>query len=146
MCFAPGLVKSTLGPSGIRTPDLPITGQMPYQLKYRPLDCQTAEIFLSTQLIGGHGGVVLLVMFSYISVNTWPCSFQPLPYCYGRSQGQLMRKLSLNELSSVPIASNKHQGTQLSANVRDRAKVEIPSLTINPPVNGDTHCVLHQDW
>ena len=26
------------------------------------------------------------------------------------------------------------------------AKVEIPSLTVNPPVNGDTQCVLHQDW
>ena len=71
MCFAPGLVKNTLGPSGIRTRDLPITSRMLYQLSYRPLDCQTAEIFLSTQLIGGHGGVVLLVMFSYLSVNTW---------------------------------------------------------------------------
>ena len=29
---------------------------------------------------------------------------------------------------------------------RVRARVEIPSLTINPPVNGDTQCVLHQDW
>ena len=74
MCFAPGLVKNTLGPSGIRTHDLPITSRMLYQLSYRPLDCQTAEIFLSTQLIGGHGGVVLLVMFSYLSVNTWPWS------------------------------------------------------------------------
>ena len=56
----------------IRIRDLPITTQMVYQLSYRPLDCQTAEIFLSTQLIGGHGGVVLLVMFSYLSFNTWP--------------------------------------------------------------------------
>ena len=71
MCFAPGLVKNTLGQSGIRTRDLPITSRMLYQLSYRPLDCQTAEISLSTQLIGGHGGVVLLVMFSYLSVNTW---------------------------------------------------------------------------
>ena len=50
MCFAPGLVKHTLSPSGIRTRDLPITSRMLYQLTYRPLDCQIAEIFLSTQL------------------------------------------------------------------------------------------------
>ena len=29
---------------------------------------------------------------------------------------------------------------------RDRAKVEILRITVNPPVNGDTQCVLHQDW
>ena len=28
----------------------------------------------------------------------------------------------------------------------DRAKVEILRITVNPPVNGDTQCVLHQDW
>ena len=51
MCFTPRLVRNTLGPSGIRTHDLPITSRMLYQLSYRPLDCQTAEIFLSTQFI-----------------------------------------------------------------------------------------------
>ena len=146
MCFAPGLVKNTLGPSGIRTRDVLITSRMLYQLSYRPLDCQTAEIFLSTQLIGGHGGVVLLVMFSYLSVNTWPWSLWPLPYCYCRSEGQLMWKLYLNDLRCVPLASQQAQGRQQSANDRVRAKVEIPSLTVNPPVNGDTQCVLHQDW
>ena len=60
MCFALGLMKNTLGPSGIRTRDLPITSRMLYQLSYRPLDCQTAEIFQSNELIGGHGGVVIL--------------------------------------------------------------------------------------
>ena len=55
----------TLGPSEIRSRDLPITSRMLYQLSYRALDCKTAEIFLSNQLIGGHGGAVLLVMFSY---------------------------------------------------------------------------------
>ena len=49
MCFAPGLMKNTLGPKGIRTHDLSITSRMLYQLSNRPLDCQTAEIFLSTQ-------------------------------------------------------------------------------------------------
>ena len=37
---------------------------MLYQLSYKPLDCQTAEIFLSTQFIAGHGGVVLLLCYA----------------------------------------------------------------------------------
>ena len=37
-------------------------------------------------------------------------------------------------------------GRQHSANDRDIAKVEIPRITVNTPVNGDTQCVLHQDW
>ena len=28
---------------------------------------------------------------------------------------------------------------------RDRAKVEILRIAVNPPVNGETQCVLHQD-
>ena len=37
-------MKNTLGPSGIRTRDLPITSRMLYQLSYRPLDSATAKI------------------------------------------------------------------------------------------------------
>ena len=68
MCFAPGLVKNTLGPSGIRTRDLPITSRMLYQLSYRPLDCQTAEMFLSTQLprwLRWSSSIRLVIGFSY---------------------------------------------------------------------------------
>ena len=34
---------------------------------------------------------------------------------------------------------------QHSANDRDRAKVEILRIAVNPPVHGETQCVLHQD-
>ena len=29
---------------------------------------------------------------------------------------------------------------------RDRTKVEILRIAVNPPVNGETQYVLHQDW
>ena len=57
-----------------------------------------------------------------------------------------MWKLYLNELRCLPLASKQAPGETQSADDRVRAKVEIPSLTVNPPVLGDTQCVLHQDW
>ena len=46
MRFAPGLVKNALGPSGIRTRDLPITSRMLYQLIYIYIHLRKRRSFL----------------------------------------------------------------------------------------------------
>ena len=71
MCFAPGLVKNTLGPSGIRTRDLSITSRMLYQLSHRPLDCQTAEMFLSIYVYI----YIYIYVYIYIYIYIYLCIY-----------------------------------------------------------------------
>ena len=89
MCFEPGLVKNTLGPSGIRTHDLPITSK----LDALPTELQATRLsdsrdFPANPVIGGHGGTVLFgrsgvqipLRLSISTQNTKLNYKQPFPF------------------------------------------------------------------